>query len=119
MFTRRWPWVSFADSVKVLLEFEQLDSFNVLATPVLVRCEMPRIQMQTTTIPESDHLMDLPAVSRLTTMKKTAIYSAIKAGRFPPPIRCGLRSVAWRASDVQRWISSSPAVSYQVPSANP
>jgi prophage regulatory protein len=38
-------------------------------------------------------------------LARSAIYQAIKDGRFPKPVRIGARAVAWRHQDVERWIA--------------
>lgn len=45
----------------------------------------------------------LPAVENLTALRKSSIYSAVKAGTFPKPIRLGARAVAWKESDIAVW----------------
>jgi prophage regulatory protein len=37
---------------------------------------------------------------------RSAIYQAIKDGRFPQPIRVGARAVAWRHQDIEAWLQS-------------
>lgn len=34
---------------------------------------------------------------------RTTVYAEIAAGRFPRPVRIGLRAVAWRRADVEEW----------------
>ena len=36
----------------------------------------------------------------------STIYTLIKRGFFPPPLRIGLRAVAWRQTDVEKWLAS-------------
>jgi len=47
-------------------------------------------------------IIRLPEVMRQTGKCKSTIYSDIKAGRFPPQVRVGLRSVGWVKGRVQR-----------------
>lgn len=44
--------------------------------------------------------LKLAAVEALTGTKKTKIYGAIAAGKFPAPERDGVRCSRWRAGDV-------------------
>ena len=37
---------------------------------------------------------------------RATVYNWIASGHFPPPIRLGPNTVAWRASDVEEWIDS-------------
>ena len=50
-------------------------------------------------------LLRRPEVEKLTHLSRSAIYARMKAGTFPPPLRLGANSVAWRATDIERWIS--------------
>lgn len=52
-----------------------------------------------------DRLMRLPEVILLTGRCRSSIYEDMKCGRFPKPIKIGLRSVAWRLNDINSWIS--------------
>lgn len=47
-----------------------------------------------------------PAVLLLTGMGPTWLYTEIKAGRFPKPVKIGARAVAWRRSEVETWLAS-------------
>jgi prophage regulatory protein len=42
-------------------------------------------------------------------LARSAIYQAIKDGRFPKPVRIGARAVAWRHQDVESWLQSRAA----------
>lgn len=42
-------------------------------------------------------------------LARSAIYQAVKDGRFPKPIRVGARAVAWRHQDVESWLQSRAA----------
>ena len=37
-------------------------------------------------------------------LDRSTVYRRVKDGTFPQPVRYGERSLAWRASDIQRWI---------------
>lgn len=56
-----------------------------------------------------DALLRRPQVEALTGLSRSALYLLIKTGQFPGPVRLGQRSVAWRESAVQLWISSRPS----------
>jgi prophage regulatory protein len=45
-------------------------------------------------------------VERLTGLSRSTLYSWMKEGRFPQPVRLGARIVAWRESDVTEWLES-------------
>ncbi len=50
-------------------------------------------------------LIDLNEVMLITGFKKTAIYSWVKSGEFPHPVRIG-RSARWSLEEVEAWIQS-------------
>lgn len=56
-----------------------------------------------------DKLLRLPAVEERTGLKKSSLYAGAKAGTFPAPVRLSARAVAWRESDIDRWISERAA----------
>ena len=53
-------------------------------------------------------LLKRPEVEAVTGLSRAAIYAKIKAGTFPPPVRLGTNSVAWRADDIDKWIDDLP-----------
>jgi prophage regulatory protein len=57
---------------------------------------------------EQEVLYRLPAVIAITGRKRSALYKDIAAQKFPRPVRLGAQSVAWRKSDLDRWIASLP-----------
>jgi prophage regulatory protein len=52
-----------------------------------------------------EQLLSLSDVSGLTSLGKTTIYVLIRAGNFPKNVLVSARRVAWKASDIQSWIS--------------
>ena len=56
----------------------------------------------------SNKLLRRPEVEARTHLSRSAIYTRIKAGTFPLPVRLGPNAVAWRAEDIDRWISELP-----------
>ena len=50
-------------------------------------------------------LIRLPFVEERTGLRKSSVYFGVKAGTFPAPVRLSARAVAWRESDIDRWIS--------------
>jgi prophage regulatory protein len=54
-------------------------------------------------------LMKLPQVMEITTLSRSTIYSWIKAGSFPAPIKLGPRSVAWLKEEVDAWVTARVA----------
>ncbi|MCW5634721.1 MAG: AlpA family transcriptional regulator [Rubrivivax sp.] len=54
----------------------------------------------------TEQLLRLPAVQQATGYGRSSIYALIKRGAFPQPVKlAGGGAVAWRSSDVQRWIA--------------
>ncbi len=51
-------------------------------------------------------LLRLPDVCKMTGAAKSTIYYWMKRGDFPSPVKLGQRAVAWRTSDVHKWINS-------------
>lgn len=51
-----------------------------------------------------DRLLRLPEVESATGLKKSSIYSLVKAKRFPQPVRISARCTAWPESQVLQWV---------------
>jgi len=64
------------------------------------------MQHQTNVSP--NYLSKLETVKKFTGLSKSSIYSFIKNGSFPSPIRIGKRAVAWRIEDLEKWVNSRP-----------
>lgn len=50
-------------------------------------------------------LIRLARVEDLTGLKKSSVYAGVKNKTFPAPVRLSARAVAWRESDVDKWIA--------------
>ena len=61
----------------------------------------PRIDVQR----ESDRLIRLPEVQKLTGLRRSAIYDQMQRGVFPHSVKAGTRVAAWSEAAVQAWIS--------------
>ncbi|MEI7181926.1 MULTISPECIES: AlpA family transcriptional regulator [Pectobacterium] len=46
-----------------------------------------------------------PEVEAKTGFKRAHIYNLMKEGRFPKPIRLGVRAVGWDSVEIDRWIT--------------
>ncbi len=58
-----------------------------------------------------DSFLDLETVKQVTSLSKTTIYSLIAEGKFPQPVKItGTRRSAWRASELNLWITSQGGV---------
>lgn len=58
-----------------------------------------------------ERLVRLPVVLARTGKSRAGIYRDIQTGSFPAPVKIGERCVAWRESDVERWIATRPSTS--------
>ena len=43
-----------------------------------------------------------------TGLPRSSLYTQVKEGKFPKPIKIGVRSVGWRVEDVEAWIAARP-----------
>ena len=46
-----------------------------------------------------------PEVEAKTGFKRAHIYNLIKQGRFPKPMRLGMRAVGWDSLEIEAWIA--------------
>ena len=51
-------------------------------------------------------LFPIQAVSALISRSRASIYSDIKKGVFPPPVKVGARSSRWREKDITEWMDN-------------
>lgn len=49
-------------------------------------------------------LIKLKAVMECTGLARSTVYKFIAEGRFPKPVKLGVRMVAWVESEIQQWI---------------
>lgn len=54
---------------------------------------------------ENEKLLRLADVETVVGLKKSSLYNLINQGKFPRPVKLGKRSVRWRYSDLQKFIS--------------
>ena len=47
-------------------------------------------------------------------LSRSWIYSEMRAGRFPEPVRIGMRAVRWRVSDLDIWAAERPVAGGEV-----
>lgn len=62
--------------------------------------------------PATPVLLRMPNVMRLTGLGRSTIYRLMAEQKFPCPVRLGLRAVAWRRSDLDRWSEARPTVTH-------
>jgi len=51
-------------------------------------------------------VLRLHDVMAIVGVRKTTIYSWVKRGEFPAPVRLGARAVGWRESEIGDWLAS-------------
>jgi prophage regulatory protein len=61
-------------------------------------------------------LLRLPEVERLSGLRRSAIYAAIKRGQFPKPRKLTAVASAWLEPEIRQWIETRPLAE---PSAGP
>ena len=54
---------------------------------------------------EAERVLSLRDVEALVGLRKTAIYGAIKADGFPPPLKLTVRKSGWLISEIHVWIN--------------
>jgi prophage regulatory protein len=54
----------------------------------------------------TEQLLRRYGVEQITGMSKSGLYRAMAEGNFPRPVKIGQRAVAWRASDIAKWLES-------------
>ena len=59
-------------------------------------------------------LLRLSGVLDAVGIKKSCLYEWVRLGKFPAPVRLGVRSVAWRQSDVDAWIEARESAREEV-----
>lgn len=52
----------------------------------------------------TDKIMRRPDVEAMTGLGRSTIYDWMAKGKFPKPVRLGLRAVGWRESDIIGWM---------------
>lgn len=62
----------------------------------------------TNAAPAGGPLWRLQTVAAETGLSRSEIYRRIARGAFPPGVRLGARSRAWRSDDVKAWIAALP-----------
>jgi prophage regulatory protein len=52
----------------------------------------------------SDHLLHIKTVMAITTISRASLYRMLGRGEFPQSVRISRGRVAWRSSDVQKFM---------------
>ena len=56
----------------------------------------------------SDRLMRLEEVLEMSSISRSELYRQVADGRFPRPVKVGLRAVRWWQSEVEAWRADLP-----------
>lgn len=62
--------------------------------------------MNITIHPPASDLISVQEVMAVSTLSRSAIHRAMKAGRFPASVQLTERRVAWRRSEVMAWVAA-------------
>jgi prophage regulatory protein len=55
-----------------------------------------------------DRILRVPEVQSFTGVSRSALYSMLRRGEFPRPVKIGDRAIGWRQTDLEAWIESLP-----------
>lgn len=55
-------------------------------------------------------LIRLPEVQHRVGLGRSTIYRWMAEGKFPKPVQLGTRAVAWRETDIDRWLVRASAI---------
>ncbi|WP_258577645.1 helix-turn-helix transcriptional regulator [Nitrosomonas supralitoralis] len=55
-------------------------------------------------------LVSLKRATRMVSVSRSSIYRWIHAGTFPTPVRIGERGIAFKLSELEKWIESRPRI---------
>lgn len=55
--------------------------------------------------PADRRILRRPEVEAKTGFKRAHIYSLVKEGKFPRPLRLGIRAVGWDSLEIDQWIA--------------
>lgn len=53
-------------------------------------------------------LLRLPDVLAIFPVSRSTWYQGIKDGRYPLPVKIGVRASAWRVSDIEQLVTNTP-----------
>ena len=65
------------------------------------------------------NVLRLPALKTRTGLSRSSIYKFVAEGRFPQPVRLGVRSVGWLEAEIDEWLRNRMAArATKLPSAS-
>ncbi len=96
---------NFLIKINAILSIQLFDKgFNLIQTDQALK--KPVQHYQTREPYMSHQIIKLPEVLAITQISKATVYSEIKKGNFPKPIKLGDRAVAWVMADVREWLDN-------------
>ncbi|WP_446027532.1 AlpA family transcriptional regulator [Lelliottia amnigena] len=60
---------------------------------------------QSPVCPPERRILRRPEVEARTGFKRAHIYNLMQEGKFPKPIRLGIRAVGWDSMEIDQWIA--------------
>ena len=54
----------------------------------------------------TDAILRLPEVAKRIGLSRSTIWQYARQGKFPKPVKLGVRAVGWRESELNDWIES-------------
>jgi prophage regulatory protein len=69
-----------------------------------------REQDGTSSPPAGLNVLRLPAVCRMTGLRRSTIYRMQASGQFPQRVKIGARAVGWIEREVQEWLATRAVV---------
>jgi prophage regulatory protein len=55
-----------------------------------------------------DKILRLPEVCDAVGVRRSAIYSMLRHGEFPAPLRVSRQCIGWRESTIREWLDARP-----------
>ena len=65
-----------------------------------------------------EYLIAVTEVGKRVCLKRQTLYVMMREGRFPAPLKVGVKAVRWRSSEVEEWLNSRPRAEGDLVSAN-
>ena len=60
-------------------------------------------------VSDGEKLLTMAEVLKLTGLGRKTIYTYMRGGTFPLPLKCGPKNIRFRASQIDEWIDGLPA----------
>ena len=59
------------------------------------------------------------SLERVVSLSRATIWRKVKDGKFPQPVRIGVRGIRWRRADIDAWLASLPVSNGEKDLASP